>query len=572
MGLDAMTFGSRSSAWDADTDVIVVGAGAAGYAAAIIAAREGAETVLLEKADRPGGTTAKSGGTIWIPNNRQMREAGLEDNRDDALRYMARLAFPHLYDPNSTTLGLTKMDYELLVALYDRGAEAIDALVDADAIHFVVRRTPDGETMPPLPDYQADLPENGNILGRALAPGVPPGVSLPDLTAPEEFHIGVGGSVLIGTLHLASEKLGVHLRTERRVTDVVQDTTGRVVGVEIAGPSGNERLHARRGVVFSTGGFLHNPEFRKQFLRGPVYGGAAAHTATGDFIPIATAAGAELGNMGHGWWDQMVLDMAVKGGPTTQDVFYPFGDSVIQVNKYGHRVVNEKQPYSERAQVHFHFNPSEREYSNLVMFQIYDDEVADNPLEWAYRCLTPMPGEVADYVVTGKTLEDLADKVDRKLQRYASHIGGARLAPDFVEHLRQTIARFNEFARTGVDEDFHRGESPIAHYVQGTDRPGLPNRTMAPLSDTGPYHCMLLVAGALDTKGGPRVNDRAEILSADGSPIDGLYGAGNCISAPTAQAYPGGGTTLGSALTFGYLAGLSAATNDEAEGLTPTST
>lgn len=544
--------------WDAEADVVVVGAGAAGYAAAIAAARGGATVILLEKAEKPGGTTSKSGGTIWVPNNTWMRESGLEDSREDALRYIARLAFPHRYHADSPTLGLEPEDFELIVALVDRGAEAIDALVDAEAIHFIVRRTPDGEVMAPLPDYQADLPENKRILGRALAPGIPAGVTLPDLAAPEEFHIGVGGSVLIGTLRLAADKLGVDLRTGHRVRDVVVED-GRVVGVETDSPAEAQRIRARGGVVFATGGFLHNPKLRRDHLRGPVFGGAAAATATGDFIAIATKVGAQLGNMTLGWWDQMVLDMAVKGAPTVQDVFYPFGDSVIQVNKYGHRVVNEKQPYSERAQVHFHYNPSKREYSNLVMLQIYDDAVAQNPLQWAYRGLTPMPGESVDYVVSGDTLEQLADAIDRKLEAYAPYIGGARLAPDFVTELRRTIERFNAFALQGKDEDFHRGESPIQLHIQGTSRPGIPNRTMAPLSDRGPYHCMLLVAGALDTKGGPRVNARAEVVDTAGEPIPGLYGAGNCISAPTAQAYPGGGATLGSALTFGYLAGRHAA-------------
>lgn len=545
-------------AWDDTADVVVVGAGAAGFTSAITARDSGASVLLLEKADAPGGTTAKSGGSIWIPNNSRMRAAGIEDSRADALRYVVRLAYPHFYDPTDQRLGLPTGDYSLIEALYDRGAEAMDELVRLGAVHFADRRTTAGRPMPPYPDYQADLPENRNIAGRMLAPAVPPGFQL-DFEVPPGMHVGIGGRILIATLQHAAGLIGVETRLRHRVTRLLTEGQ-RVTGVQVDTPDGPRTIRARQGVVFTSGGFLHNPRLRQHFLRGPVYGGAAAATSTGDFVEIAGRVGAELGNMTHAWWDQMVLDMAVVGEPTTQDVFYPFGDSVIQVNKYGRRVVNEKQPYCERAQVHFDWNPSEREYSNLVMLQIWDDAVAQNPLHWAYRGVTPMPGETADYVISADTLEELAALVDARLGAFAGHIGGARLAPDFLPTLRRTIDRFNGFAATGVDEDFHRGESPIQQQIQGTARPGFPNPCMAPLARTGPYHCMLLVAGALDTKGGPLINDRGQVLGYDGRPIDGLYGAGNCVSSPYGQSYPGAGATLGAAMTIGYLAGRDVAT------------
>jgi hypothetical protein len=539
--------------WDRVADVVVVGAGAAGYTAALTAAREGASVLLLERGAAVGGTTAKSGGSIWIPNNSVMRAAGFEDSRDDALRYLARVGFPASYSPDSERLGLSEEDFTLLEALYDHGHVAIDTLLEMGAIAFKDRRFPNGDLMPPYPDYQADLPENKGIVGRALSPRAPDGATIPDGFTDGHGFL-VGGLLLIEGMRQVGDRLGVTLRVNQRVLDTVSDDAGGVIGVLVRSGNTTELVGARRGVIFATGGFLMNPDMR-HYLRGPVYGGCAAETCTGDFVTIGGKLGARFGNMSQAWWDQMVLELALRARSTTEDVWYPFGDSMIQVNKLGHRVGNEKQPYSERAQVHFYWNPSEREYTNQLMFQVWDDAVAQNPLAWPYRGLTPMPGETPDYVISAGTLDELAAKVDARLVELAAHTGGTRLSPDFASTLKSTVARFNEFARTGVDLDFHRGEAALQPVIQGPPREGVANPCMAEIADRGPYHCMILVAGALDTKGGPRINPNAQVLSVSGEPIARLYGAGNCISAPVGQSYPGAGGTIGSAITFGYLAG-----------------
>ena len=133
-----------------------------------------------------------------------------------------------------------------------------------------------------------------------------------------------------------------------------------------------------------------------------------------------------------------------------------------------------------------------------------------------------------------------------------------RLASDFTANLKATVERFNGFAATGVDLDFHRGETPIEPAWQGPSR-GAPNRTMTALSSSGPYYALLLGAGVLDTCGGPVIDPHGRVLRTDGAAIPGLYGAGNCVASPTGQGYFGAGGTIGPAIVFGYLAGAHAA-------------
>jgi succinate dehydrogenase/fumarate reductase flavoprotein subunit len=543
--------------WDRVADVVVVGSGAAAFAAALTAARDGAEVVMLERAGHPGGTTAKSGGAFWIPNNRQMRSVGIDDPRDAALSYIARLGFPVQYDPSDETLGLDAEDYRLLETFYDRASEALDALEELGAI-YVPPRTGSGGERPSYPDYHADLAENRGILGRSLGPGAPPGAVIPpELLAGRGLLIG--GAIMIETMRQSSERLGVDLLLDHRVVHALTNSSGAVVGVEARTGRRTVLIGARRAVVFGSGGFLHNQRLARTFLRGPVFGGCAADTNTGDFVDIGMDLGAQLGNMTHAWWDQVVVEVASRVPSTAEDIWVAFGDSMIQVNKYGRRVVNEKQVYNERGQAHFAWDPSRREYPNLVLFQIWDDTVARNDEVTPFRGLVPMPGEQVDYVMSAPTFEELAVKIDERLVALSSLTGGVQLDPTFVDNLHATVDRFNQFAQTGVDDDFARGATPIQMAWAGPGRDGSPNPCMASISPTGPYYVMIVGAGALDTKGGPRINECSQVLAIGGDPIPGLYGAGNCVASPLGQGYPGAGGTIGPALTFGYLAGLNAA-------------
>lgn len=539
------TWDDVEDAAEAVVDVIVVGSGAAGGAAAAIAAGDGASVLILEKAGFTGGTTAKSGGVMWVPDNPIMRSAGIPDDRAGALRYLARTAFPTQYAADHPTLGLPVGSYRLLEVFFDHGCAVLDRLTGLGA----------WELEPvPYPDYYADLPEDLAPLGRVIQPRFPDG-----------WRRGIdptGGQLLADALLRVAVEHGTDVRTGAEVVHLVRADDGRVIGVEARVGVRTAIFLARRGVVFGSGGFVHDRELARAYLRGPVLGGAASETATGDFVRIGIEAGAQLGNMSHAWWDQVVVEHAITVPSTIKDVYSPYGDSMLMVNKHGVRVVNEKAVYNERGQVHFAWDPSRYEYPNLLLFWIFDQAVCDDPRVSRFRWPIPMPGEpFPDFVIRADTLDELAAEIRRRVTTLAPHTGGLTVADGFEEQLAATVERFNEFALAGVDADFRRGASQIERTWAGEARDGLVNPALAPLSPTGPYHCVILGPGALDTKGGPVIDEHARVLAIDGTPIPGLYGAGNCIASPAGQAYWGPGGTIGPAVVFGAIAALHAITD-----------
>jgi hypothetical protein len=271
---------------------------------------------------------------------------------------------------------------------------------------------------------------------------------------------------------------------------------------------------------------------------------------------MASSAGAQLRNMNYAWMCPVPLEKAIARDPALSGMFSVAGDSMIFVDKRGLRVVNEKLAYNELAQTFFRWDPATGTYPYLVLIQVWDQRAQDHSASDEYGRLIVPPGTDDAHVIKGATLAELAAGIDERLTRYEGATGGLRLSEDFLPHLEASIARFNELASKGADDDFHRGERAVQLLFNGAvkQEPGRTNPTMWPISDTGPYYAALVTGGTLDTKGGPKTTPDGQVVDDMDRPIPGLYGVGNCVASGSAQAYWAGGATLGPIIALAYRA------------------
>ena len=542
LGAVTITSAQAQEEWDEQFDVVVAGSGGAAFAGAIGALHGGASVVMLEKAPFIGGTTAKSGGGSWVPNNKWMAAMGHQDDKDTYLRYVARVSFPELYNDHSPTLGMTEHHWAQLNAFWDNAAGVFEKLDETGALPSGVFLSWDGK---PAPDYHGHLEENGQILGRQLATMV-------------DGKSGSGAD-MIDYMSIYAEDNGLDIRTEHRVVKIVRNEDGRVIGVHAETPDGLVRIGAAKGVIFGTGGFTHNPHMRTQFQRNPAMGGCAVPTNEGDLINMSSELGVKLGNLNEAWNQQEILEEVLEFSSVPSGVFFLGGDSAIAVNKHGKRMYDEKYVYPERTRSHHYYDQWTGDYPNLYQVFLFDDGAR----EFGGYLIPPAGADLPGYVITGDTLEALAENIQARFDSLAERIGTYKLGPDFLANLKDTISRYNGFAETGVDLDFHRGESPIDAYFHAVSvDKGNKNPYISAISETGPYYAILLAPGTLDTKGGPVFDANGQVLDVHDQPIPGFYVAGNAAASPSGKSYLGGGGTLGLGITFGYLAGKHAASQD----------
>ncbi len=533
-----------------EVDVIILGTGAAGMAAALAAHEAGARVALIERGERVGGTSAISGGVIWVANNPQMRAAGMADSREDALAYFRSLAHGDLVD-------------EVLEAFVDRGPEALAFLERIDALKVAV--------LPGYPDYYLDRPgakpEGSRALDHDLfsldelgewaariyaieepkplmlretplggAPTMPPLEVLGQRMAARQCGFG---QAMVARLLKACLARGIEpllgIATQRLVRD-----GERITGIEGSREGAPFALTARRGVVIATGGFEWDEDLRQTFLRGPVTAPASSPTARGEGLKLAMAAGARLGNMTSGWWAPTLVNPDApwaSGEQRAQPVLIERTvPHTIMVNRQARRFCNEAANYSALGGVFHQFDPATYDYPNLPAYLIFDAQFAAR-----YPLGTRQPGQpMPDWVMRADTIEGLAEAIGLNPQTLA-----------------ETIARFNAHADVGHDPDFGRGTSAYDHFYGDRSREGAAV-TLGAIREA-PFYAVELHSGLLGTNGGPRTDGAARILGHDGAPIPGLLGAGNAIACPTGGIYAGAGGTLGPALTFGYIAGRTAA-------------
>jgi 3-oxosteroid 1-dehydrogenase len=537
-----------------EVDVIILGTGAAGMAAALAAHEAGASVALVERWDRVGGTSAISGGVIWVADNPRMRAAGMADSREEALAYFRSLDHGDLVD-------------ETLEAFVDKGPEALAFLEGLGALSVSV--------LPGYPDYYLDRPGAKPEGSRALDHDLFALGELGDWAAriyaieePKPLMLRetpLGGATAMPPLKVLGERMAARqcgfgqamvarlLKAclTRGIEPVLCVETKRLVrdGERITGIEGVKdgqpfAMTARRGVIITTGGFEWDAELRQTFLRGPVTAPASPPTGTGGGLKLAMAAGAKLGNMTSAWWAPTLVqpDTPWASGEQRAQIILiertvPHS---IMVNRQAQRFCNEAANYSSLGGVFHQFDPKSYDYLNLPAYLIFDAQYAER-----YPLGTRQPGQpIPDWVMRAETLEGLAGQIG---------LDPAALA--------ETVARFNANADAGEDPDFGRGTSAYDHFYGDRSRAKEKGGTAVTLGAIreAPFYAVEIASGLLGTNGGPRTDGQARILGHDGAPIPGLLGAGNAIACPTGGIYAGAGGTLGPALTFGYIAGRTAA-------------
>jgi succinate dehydrogenase/fumarate reductase flavoprotein subunit len=528
-------------AWDRVADVVLVGSGAAALAAAVRASGDGADVLILEKAEQIGGTTAVSGGSVWVPCNRQMAELGVTDSREEALAYIRHLSKG------------SEPDASLIEVFVDTAPEMMARLEASTPLRMVPTRgfrdyysaygvpgaRPEGRSLEPVPfPVGKELPAWRDRLASrigmttlgaytTLEEDLSGRADPAEIARRQAEDIRPKGAALVGALFKGLLDRGVDTLLATRARELVL-ADGAVRGVRCEREGAGPRIGARRGVVLACGGFEWNRELVRAHVGYELWPVTPPNNV-GDGLLLAMQAGAQLANMGSYWGTGAMLDPTVlrDGEPVPQfDVARGMPGTLI-VNQDGRRFVNEAVPYNDFPRAFGTFDPLRVDFATRApAWQVFDQRVKE-----AMPILSIRPGEPAPaWVAQGRSVRELAERIG--------------VDPDALE---ATLRRFNEHAARGQDPDFRRHELGLQRAV--------PPRPL----DAPPFYALAIYPGTLGTNGGPRIDRDGRVLRPGGEPVPGLYAAGNTAANAFGWAYPSGGGTLANAMTFGYRAGRHAA-------------
>jgi 3-oxosteroid 1-dehydrogenase len=545
-------------------DFVAVGSGGGGLCSALFMRSIGKSVVVLEKMPRIGGTTSRSGGVMWIPNNRFMAEAGIEDSYEKAMTYMEATAGQSVDAPGTTPAKRS--------AYVTEAPKMVDFLVEQG---IKLRR------VPLWPDYYDDRP-GGSVPGRTVIADLfdtselgewrdrlePNFMSIPAYHY-EGFEIALmksswkgklamlkvglriaaakltgkrwtsSGGALQGRMLQACLKAGAELRTNSPVRQVVIED-GRAVGVVAEIDGKQRRIGARLGVLINAGGFSHNAELRAKYQPGTsVKWTAATPGSTGDMHYEFMRIGAAMGQM-----EEMVGNqMSIPPGKENQGDGVELGSVGGQMNitkphsfvvdQSGVRYMNEAGSYMEFCQ---NMLKRDKEVPAIPSWWIVDQQYMDSYMYTGTMPGTKKPQEWYDsgFLKRADTIEELAAMID--------------VDPAV---LRSTVNRFNESARAGKDTEFGRGNRAYDNWLGDFHRDG--SHTLGPVSKP-PFHAAPLVPGDVGTYGGVVTDEYARVLREDGSVIEGLYASGVSTASVMGRIYPGAGASVGPSFTFGYIA------------------
>jgi succinate dehydrogenase/fumarate reductase flavoprotein subunit len=552
-----------------ECDALVVGSGCAGMSAAVTAGHHGLNVLIVEKEPRFGGTTARSGGWLWIPGTSLARDWGITESPDQARTYLRHEA--------GNSFDAARVD-----AFLTRGPEAVDFFIAKTALRFDMPLT--------FPDYHAEAPggaQGGRSMvtrpfdGHELGPKLKDiGSPLPELTvfgmmlgsgkeiihfmratkslvsafyvakrlsrhALDVIRYGRGmtltnGNALAGRLAKSAFDLNIPLWLSSPVRELIVEN-GTVRGAIVERDGKPVRVTARRGVVLACGGFPHDVIRRKaMFPHAPT---GAEHFSpgptgnTGDGLRLAETAGGRVEDSlpNAAAWVPVSVTTRKDGSKGVMPHFIDRAKpGVIAVTRDGKRFANEGNSYHDFVQ---EMMKAAKPGEEIAAFLLCDHRALR---KYGLGCVPPFPMPLGHHLETGylkrgETLAELA--------------ANARIDAGGLE---ATIAKFNETAASGQDPAFGKGSRAYNRY-QGDALHG-PNPCIAPIKD-GPFYAIKMVIGDLGTYAGIRTDENARALDGNGQPIAGLYAAGNDMASIMGGNYPGAGITLGPALTFGYIAG-----------------
>ncbi len=548
-------------------DVIVVGSGAAGFLAAIRAADLGASVAMIEKEPLYGGTSAMSGGGIWVPNNPDIGAAGVSDSAEEAFEYM-RYVIPENQVSDETIKTYISSAPKMIAYMEQIGVKYVAVPGYADYYPSAPGWKPGGRTMDCMSfdsrllgeefDQLRDTQPQNKVFGLTnmrisevtviqaqaqnwqwMASRIMLGY-MSDLKGRlkgwRDRRLTMGGA-LVGSLRYQAIKRGIPLYLKTRVREFSRDGN-KITGVIAEDRGGNTfTFAADKAVVLTSGGFEHNEDLRQQHLPGPTreVWSAGAPGNTGDMIAAGEQVDAAFSLMHEAWWAP-----TVRWGDRTNVLFFEKGKpNLMIVNQDGQRFMNESITYNSYGDCIY--GAKEARSPQFPAFVIFDS---------TYRKKFPF-GELLQSAITPDWMRPSAFGPDglltkaNSLEELSGELGINK------DGLMATAGRMKRFAETGIDEDFNRGSDE--HDRMYGDPTVTPNPCLGPI-ETPPFYGSQLYPGDIGTKGGLVIDNDARVQGKSGGPIDNLYAAGNCTASIMGDKYPGAGCTLGPALTMAYRA------------------
>ncbi|WP_059017773.1 FAD-binding protein [Mycobacterium sp. M26] len=554
--------------FDSSVDVLVIGSGGGGMTAALAAHAAGLDTLVVEKSAQFGGSTALSGGGIWVPGAPSQKREGYAPDPEDVKTYLRQI-----------TGGL--VSDERIAAYVDYAPQMMEFLEQTSSwCEFVWK--------PGYADYYPEVP-GGSELGSTI--NVPPidlrklgeeeeNLLKPLALAPKGIWLGPKdlrlfyqvrqnwrgkvvllkllwrkfrahafgeriaaiGQSLSARLRLAMKEQGIPLWLDSPMTELITDLDGAVIGAVVERDGVARRIGARRGVILASGGFDHDMAWRREHLPELTddwsFGNPAA---MGDGIRAAEKVGAGTDLLDEAWWFPAICWPDGRLQFMLNERMMP---SQFVVNGAGRRFINEAAPYMDFA--HAMIEGQRSGVSHIPCWLITDTRSFHRYVVAGHLPLPKVPGAP---VPTGRKVPRAW--LDSGVVRQAATLDELAVAIGVPPgELRRTAERFNDLARSGHDDDFNRGDSAYDNYYGD---PTLPNPNLYPLT-TPPYLAFQIILGDLGTSGGLRTDEHARVLRSDDTVIDGLYAVGNTSAAVMGRSYAGAGATIGPAMTFGYIA------------------